>query len=196
MVITIEEIRKAVLDSKQAEEIYKKIFYDGNKPKLRMWLVKKGVNFNELDVVESNMNLVFMLNLNKYQHDKIPFERYIWTCFNQELLNYFQSKKLKKNNNIGFGDLGVKSDDGDGVDYEVNLGFIEADTTFELESDMETLLHTLPQLQATIVRMLYYTGWEKDDVCEYLQISREKFNKEIKSAKTAFYNYFLKNKEF
>lgn len=188
--VTLKQIEQARIDTTMAEYIYNVIFYDGNKPKLRMWLVKKGVDYKELDVVESDMRMAFMKVLLKYNHNKISFEKYVWTDFSQCLLNYFQSKKEKKYTTISFDDINYNGEDGSeqmATELSMNLGFIPEPV--DCKCDFETVFHKLTRVQATICRMIYYSGWNKKDVTEYLGINKDKYNKEMKQVRIIFKKY-------
>ncbi len=182
--VKYEDVMKAKKDPKVMDDIYHKVFFDGAKPKLRMWLINKGVSFNELAEVESNMRMLFMLRLKTYKHDKIPFEKYCWTSFQYELANWFQNKKLKKNSNIGFDDLITNND----TDVEVDIGYvsnIEDDCVY----DFEFLFSRMTRLQATICRLLYYNEWVKEDIMSYLKLSKRKYSNELKYIKAVFIEY-------
>lgn len=171
-----------------AEHLFRKIFFDKGKNKVKMWLVKCNVSFNQLDEVESNMHLVFVNCLRTYNHDKIPFEKYCWTAFRQELLNFFTSKKYKKNGNVSFEDLVKKNGDGDydTSELDVHLGVI-SDNVYEL--DFETVFMEMDQLSSFICRCIYYSDMDKQDVIEYLGISRNKFNQEVLKIRKVFSKY-------
>lgn len=187
--ITLEQVEQARNNPELITDIYNQVFNDNKKPKLRMWLVKKGVDYKELDDVESTMKLSFMKVIHKYNHDKISFEKYVWTEFNQVLLNYFQSKKVKKYTTIGFDDMNCMDEDGSeyvSKEISMDLGHIpEPDYKY----DFENIFSKLTQIQGTICRMIYYSEWNKDDVIEYLGISRDKYNREMKHIRTVFNSY-------
>ena len=180
-------------DGEKISKIYREIFFDGSRPKVKMWLVKKGVHYNELDEVFSKMNLSFMLNLHRYKHDKIEFEKYIWTCFNQELLNHFHSKKLKKNSTtIGVDDVvESKLNDSEILEYEVNIGFVPA-PEINTYDEYENFFLTLTQSQALICRMVYYSDYSKSEICEYLGIKKSKLKEEMENIRIAHEKYFQK----
>lgn len=189
--ITLQQIQQAQINPNLIQQIYNTVFFDNKKPKLRMWLVKKGVDYSELDDVESTMKLSFMRVIMKYNHEKISFEKYVWTEFSQVLLNYFQSKKVKKYTTVGFDELNYTDEDGsECVPKEINmdLGFIPEP---DYKCDFEKVFSHLTRIQATICRMIYYSEWNKDDVVEYLGITKDKYNKELKQIKIVFKKYLV-----
>jgi len=185
--ITLQKVIMARTDESVATEIYNIIFMDGKKPKLRMWLIKKGVDYKDLDDVEGICKLEFMKHLYKYNHDKISFEKYMWTEFSHILLCHFQSKKSKKYQLTDSLDEQLSTDDGEMVNnIQMDLGFIPNP---DYELDFETVFCKMNRIQATICRMIYYSDMEKSDVVEYLGISKDKYAKEIRHIRTIFKEY-------
>ena len=189
MEITLKLVEQARSDPSTAVQIFKSIFYDGKKPKLRMWLIKKGVDFQELDDVESVCKLEFMKQLYKYNHDKIAFEKYVWTEFSHILLNHFQSKKSKKVSLTDSLDekLGDDADEYRGNVY-MNLGFIPNP---DCESDFETVFNNMTRIQATICRLIYYSELDKNEIIEFLNIGRDKYVKEVKQIRIKMKQYLV-----
>jgi len=164
--ITFAEVEKSRTNELMLSLIYNKVFYDGKKPKLRMWLIKKGVSFSELGDVETKMKLIFLESLSKYTHDKIDFERYVWTRFSHHLLCYFQSKTLQKNSVSTFSDVGDE--------VIVNIGFIP-ETSYVVD-DFELVFTKMTQIQATICRFIYYNDWNKYQISRHLRITLKEYN--------------------
>jgi hypothetical protein len=50
---------------------------------IKKWLIKKGINFKEIDDLESTLKIVFINKYYSYTHNKIEFFTYMWTAFNQ-----------------------------------------------------------------------------------------------------------------
>lgn len=185
--ITLEQVELARMDEVEATKIYNIIFMDGKKPKLRMWLIKKGVDYKDLDDLEGVCKLEFMKHLYKYNHDKISFEQYMWTEFSHILLCYFQSKKSKKYQLTDSLDEQLSVDDGEMmVNVHMNLGFIPNP---DYELDFETIFCRLTRVQATICRLIYYSGWDKAGVIEYLGINKDKYAKEMRNIRSIFREY-------
>lgn len=174
-------VEKAKTDNNVLSEIYKEVFFDGNKPKLRMWLVKKGISFCELDDVETEMKLSFLSGINKYEHDKIEFEKYIWTKFQHTLLNYYQSKKLKKNS------AQLLSDASDEVVF--NIGYIPEKKYYK--DDFEYLFTLMTRHEATICRLIYYNGWSKNQIISQLEITSKFYDRCLVNIRTVVGKYLM-----
>jgi hypothetical protein len=164
--IDYEMVDEAKTDPAKLLKIYNQVFYDGKKPKLRMWLIKKGISYYELDDVETEMKLSFLAGVKKYEHDKIEFEKYIWTRFSHTLLNYYQSKKLKKNSIIPFGDISEE--------VVFNIGCLPEK---RCQDDFEYLFTLMTRYEATICRLIYYNGWEKQTIINHLEVSSNFYDK-------------------
>lgn len=185
--ITLQQVEQARTDETTATQIYNIIFMDGKKPKLRMWLIKKGVDYKDLDDLEGVCKLEFMRHLYKYNHDKISFEKYMWTEFSHILLCHFQSKKSKKYQLTDSLDDQIIGDDGELINnIQMDLGFIPNP---DWELDFESVFCKLTRIQATICRMIYYSDMEKADVIEYLGISKDRYAKEVRQMRTTFKEY-------
>lgn len=177
--INVDLIKKARSDDESFLIIYNKIFYDNNKPKLRMWLIKKGISYSELDDVETEMKFELIKGIEEYSYNKIYFEKYIWTKFNHCLLNYFQSKKLKKNSVEPFSNF----------DSEIifDIGFIPEKKY--IKSDFEILFTNMTQVQATICRLIYYNEWNKTQIIRYLDMSDNDYSNNLKVIRNSFLKY-------
>ena len=185
--ITLQQVELARTDEIEATKIYNVVFMDGKKPKLRMWLIKKGVDYKDLDDLESVCKLEFMKHLHKYNHDKISFQQYMWTEFSHILLCYFQSKKSKKNQLTDSLDDELVVDDGEKVStIQMDLGFIPNP---DYEMDFEAVFCRLTRIQATICRLIYYSDLDKTDVIDYLGINKDKYAKEIRNIRSIFREY-------
>lgn len=172
MVIDLDVIEQAKTEPSVLYKVYRQVFYDGNKPKLRMWLINSGIPYDSLGDLETEMKVCFMLGLNKYQHTKINFEKWIWTEFKYTLMNYFQSKKLLKNSNHTiFTDMVVNSNEDSQFDVESEQG--ESELT---QDDLEYYFLQMKCKQATICRLIYYNGWDKFNIMSQLNMTSQEYD--------------------
>lgn len=177
--ISVESVNLARTTPTVLIDIYRKIFFDGNKPKLRMWMIKKGVPYSDLDDLETEMKFAFISELNKYEYTKIDFEKYIWTDFSHILINYFQSKKLKKNNNLRLEFVTEK--------VVVDIGYIEVNKYDK--SDFEILFLGLTRIQATMCRLIYYNDWNKEQIKNFLGMNKDDWENNLTVIKKNFLEY-------
>lgn len=93
--ITVQQVREAVSgDRIQCDEIYGHFFESG---RIDGWLVNKGVTDEaERSELLSELQFEFWKQLPKYNKQRVKFECWMWTIFNQTFLN-FQKKQGKFN---------------------------------------------------------------------------------------------------
>jgi hypothetical protein len=181
--MTIDEIEEAKINPNKLRELYKKLFYENGNPKLRYWLIKKGVSYNEVDDVESSMNELFMEGVMKYNNDKIDFEKWMWIKFKQQLSNYYSNKKLKKNADLIF-EHDIEKNEEDRIDesfydkIKFDIGNV-SDVTFDID---ENIPHFMNNLQRFIYRCKVYANFRDDEIFEvanFLTDNRKEFQNEV-----------------
>lgn len=182
--ITIDEVKLAKRDVNKFLELYKLIFFDKRgKPKLRMWLKKMRIKDDELDDVESLMVISFAIGIDEYNHDKIPFDKWMWQRFKFCLYNYFNQKHyVKKNSNlISLSDV-YKPDD-DEVVYNnkiIDIGYV-SNNEFEINIDIEHIISTLNDIQSFICKCKIHNGWSDKEIRNFLNdhgITNDQYKKE------------------
>ncbi len=178
--IDYELVKEARKNKAAMSKIYNEVFYDGKKPKLRMWLIKKGISFFELDDVETEMKISFIDGVERYNHPKIVFEKYIWTKFSHTLLNYYQNKKLKKNSTQTFSDIGEE--------VVFDIGYIPEKYN---KDDFEYVFTLMSRYEATICRLIYYNGWEKFQIINHLEISPKFYDECIINIRKIMKKYLI-----
>jgi hypothetical protein len=196
--VTIEDVRNAKNDSNSFLDIYQKIFFDKYKrPKVRLWLRKSGVNNNEIDDVESMMIITLIIGIDKYNHDKIPFEKWIWEKFRFTLNNYYFSKKhIKKYSNM-IHMIDVYHFDDDKIEYEgkvIDIGYVAGNDSL-LEFDFDIIVSKMNFIQQFICRCRFYNNWSIKEIKNYMMsvynVGDKQFNSELKKAAEIFKLYFL-----
>jgi hypothetical protein len=155
--VTINEVQEAKNNIIIYKKIYKKIFYDDSgSPKLKKWLIKNGIKYNEVNDVESIMNEVFVKVFNKYNDDKISFEKYMWVKFKHALFNYFFNKKNVKKISM---ECSLENEVVDGFDMN-----IEAD--YDLMIDINFIVNLMNNVQVAIFKL------KKDELNDFEIISK------------------------
>ena len=185
--IFIEDIITARNDRKLFKEIYKTVFYDGSKPKVRMWLKNRGVPYKNLDDMESEMIKVFVENIFKYHHGRIDFERWIWTKFEQALLNsFYRNTYIKKIANLYLADDLIEENQNNiisGISYIFD----------DIEVDLNNILVCLNNVQCYIFNCKYYNNWNDSEIKIYVEkifnISPDIYEYEYSEMKKKIYKY-------
>jgi hypothetical protein len=168
--VELHDIEKARTDSGAANDIHDVLFYDAHgNPKVRMWLVKKGVPISDLDDVESDLKLTLAWCIKDYKHGKIPFEKFAWTVFSYVLTNWFNKKKANKNTLVSYG-YDENAGKMDEVDYYI--GNLTDDFCF----DFESVISILPCKAKTVARIMYYNGWNKREMMKYYHFRRDEID--------------------
>jgi len=181
--VTFESVLRAKTDACEQEKIFWSVFYDAKaQPKLRKWLVKKGVPLQHVEDLESEMKLAMFKAIQRYNHGKIPFEKYIWTEFNQILINWFVSRSRKSGRSVSIDEMIEVH--GDSI--ELNFGSVSVEAG---EMDVETVFNGMTQRQAFIARCLYYSDWTSNDIREYLGVNTSQYYKEISEIKRIVSEY-------
>jgi len=188
--ITIQDINKAKTNRKYLLEIYHKIFFDGKKPKLKMWLINNGIRNNDIEDMEQLMAITFVVNLYKYNYSKIPFEKWIWVKFKQCLENYrFQKKYIKKNSNI-ISLTDIIEDNNDEFLRKLDIGYINEDDM--VDYDFNKIISAMNNIQSFISKCKFYNGWSNKEIRNYLNgkgISDKQFDEELKNVINVFNSY-------
>lgn len=183
VVITTEDLEQAKFDPKLAESIIKKILYDGSNNKLRLYLYKSGLQTQDAEDLESDViyKILTIIKNNKFTHNKIPFERWMWNEIWHMVMNHFQSKKLKKNksNNSLEGML-------EGFEECEPQDWMGTDCIDEFELDVENLFTLLTQRQAFMCRCIYYNDWNQFEIQDYLGINKTAYGTEIEKIRLEF----------
>jgi len=149
--MTVMDINKAKDDEVYLNELYRKIFFDkNNNPIVRRWLVKNGVHYNALDDLVSDMVELFLITVHKYNNDKIPFEKYMWTRFYQFLMNYKNNLNLKKNDikiNLNYDNMTNNNDEE--RTYNFDIGYV---TDYDYDLDLDIITKNLNHIQSYIFK--------------------------------------------
>lgn len=184
--VTFQSVIRAQTDPLEQEKIYWSVFYNADaQPKLRKWLVKKGVPLHHVDDLESEMRVALFVAIHKYNHDKIPFEKYVWTEFQQILINWFISKSKRSGAQLSIDEMVEVH--GDSI--ELNLGNVTLDGG-DTEFDAESIFSGMTQPQAFIARCLYYNEWTNNDVREYLHMTTAQYHRELTEVRRIVRTYF------
>lgn len=181
--ITLQRLKNASNDTKEAEKIVDEIVYDekGN-PKLRMYLLKMGVPFHELEDYEMNCIHMILEHIsgkfqNKYQKAKIPFEKYMWFFMIQTVLNDFKKKNIYHSRYNSMEQILEQHESNEPYDW---MGSVEVD---EFALDIENVFMEMTQRQAFICRCLYYSDWQAFEIINYLNIDKTTYSHEIEEIK-------------
>lgn len=152
--IKLEDVLRAKNDNEVYGKIYKQVFFDNkNNNKVRKWLIKKGVSFNEVDDVYGIMVLVFANAILSYKHDKIYFEKYVWVKFGHRLNNYFSDKNLLKNSNILI---------------EENNSVQNYTLLPSEDFDIDLFIESLDSIKSLIAKCHLYYGWTKNEIVDFI----------------------------
>lgn len=187
--IALDQVNEAKNDHSVFLNIYNQIFYDSHRhPKLRMWLKRKGVKLDEIDDLESIMTIVFAIGIDKYKHDHIPFEKWIWEKFKFALTNYYVQKKYTKkySNLISMSD--VYKPDEDKIEYDgkvIDIGYVNIDCA-DIDVDIEHIISMLSDIQSFICKCKLHNGWSDKEIRNFLNekgITNSQFKVEHKMLK-------------
>ena len=193
--ITLKDVKKAKENVDDFLYIYQTVFFDSKKrPKLRLWLKKHGVKREDIEDVENALVITLAVGIDKYNHDKVPFEKWIWEKFRFCLGSYFQSKKLKKYSNIiTLSD--VYSSEDDKMEYDgktVDIGYV-TDEKVMLDMDFEHLVSKMNDIQSFICKCKFHNGWSDKEIRNFLNqkgITDKQYSNELKKVISTFKLYF------
>ena len=160
--------------------MYEIIFYDSKgSPKLKKWLVKKGVKYNKLNELTSIMIEVFMKSLEKYKHDKIDFEKYVWVRFGHALNNYFyRYNHIKKIiNEVSLDELNER----EGCNVEFYIIDNDMITNIDFNIDIDLMIKNFNNIQSFIFKCKYYNSWNDLEVQNWSDVlyPNEDYYKEL-----------------
>lgn len=174
-------------------QMYRKVFFDKGKNKVKGWLLNKKINPSEIDDLVGLMEKVFWENVSKYFHDKIPFEKWIWIKFNQALLNYFYRKtKVYKFSMVQNYDDVLENSDSSNYLYDIGNLSIHEFSQIAIDNDFEKICENLSDLESFIARVKYYNGWNNKEVYNYFRdfgISKKEYLHSCKVIENIFLKY-------
>lgn len=191
MKIKLEHIEKAKKDQTVCTKIFNIVFYDKGKSKLRMWLVKKGINFNDIDDVEAIMYLVFLHTVNIYNNDKINFEKYVWVKFQQALNNFFFSKNHIKKNSMSVSLDEIIDNSSTGIVY--NSGGKNYYEMNDIGLDFENIVSNMTADESFICKCKYFSDWTDSQIIEYINtfknMTTDEYDLVMRSIRDVFTRY-------
>jgi DNA-directed RNA polymerase specialized sigma24 family protein len=157
---------------------------------IKKWLIKKGISFKEIDDLESTLKIVFINKYYSYTHNKIEFFTYMWTAFNQEVLNYFQAKKLLKNSSeFLLEEQTVNKETGEPI--QINIGYTPSDhTNIDGTYDVEKFFSGLTGQEADICRLKFFNGYSELEISRHFNRPLSEIKKDIASIQNKYSCFF------
>jgi hypothetical protein len=141
---------------------YKQIFFDKvGEPVVRKWLVKKGFTGDDLEMLYGELIEDFFNSIEHYKHNKIPFEKYVWTNFNFIMLNFISRKQRFINRFVN-----------------IESSSLSLEDSKDIFLDMDCLLEVLSKLAGELLK---YMAFEDLSLREIKKLGLYD-NREIKKA--------------
>lgn len=193
--LTAAIVEQARSDEKLFNTVYRKIFYRNGIDIMNVWLFKNGVR-NEHDRKELYSDMIFVLldSMPFYQHDAVPFEKWIWYKFKQKLMAWKKERtQYRKKTDIFFLSNEAMNKIDEGTDNDRLKNAAQSTDAFyaakyrhvmshkhngfsAFECDYSVILSTLSTTEAQVLELRLKKGCGVKEICSTLSIRRHEYD--------------------